>query len=616
MTRRTRRVRVLVVLAAGGIALALGAAAYATDVLRRVELITVDARFDVRGKRPAPADVVVVGIDDRTFSDYADTAFPFPRRLHARVIERLVDAGARVIAYDIQFTEPSDSERDDIALVDAVASARNRIVLATTETDGRGGTRVLGGDDLLREIGARAGNAVTPADANGVIRRMPYEVDRLRAFPVVAAELATGRRVDAARFEPDGAWIDFHGPALTLRHYSFSAVERGRVPASAFRDKIVVVGAMAPSLQDVAATSASGDQLMSGPEIQAEAISTILRGVPLREAPGWVGWLAVLGLGSLPILAGLRLRPLRGVLAAAAAGVVFVAAAYVAFRGGLIVPVVAPLATLAASAVAVLAVLVLVEAVERQRVRDIFAHFVPEQVVDEVLEQTDEHLRLGGVRRECTALFSDLRGFTSYSEERPPDEVIKVLNDYLTEMTDAILDCGGTLVSYMGDGIVAVFGAPLVQEDHRDRALAAARAMLARLDDFNARLQAAGHTHEFRMGIGINTGFAMCGNVGSERRLEYTVIGDSINVASRLESMTKGSGYPVLVAESTRGGLQSPPDDLEFVDELAVRGRRTKVRVWGLRVPFTPPEEGPPEVLLDVPPRSRAADPASPSASA
>jgi adenylate cyclase len=569
-----RRGRVLWVLLAGGLALAIGATLHATDALRRLELLTVDLRFDARGAQPPPDDIVIVGIDDRTFSDYPFVPYPLPRRYHARAIRRLAKAGARAIAYDIQFTERSNSGDADAALVDAVAAAPGRIVLATTETDATGGTRVLGGDDLLREIGARAGNAIVPSDANGVIRRMAYEIDRLQAFGVVAAELATGRRQQPF----DSALIDFHGPPGTLTQYSFSQVEKGRVPAAAFRGKIVVVGAIAPSLQDVSATSTSGDELMSGPEIQAEAISTILRGFPLREAAGWVGWLLTLALGAFPILAGLLLRPVRGLLAAVAVGALFAAAAYLAFRGGVIVPVVAPLVTLAAGAVAVLAVLGVQEAIERQRVRDVFAHFVPERVVDQVLEQTGDDLRLGGVRRECTVLFSDLRGFTSFSEGKPPDEVIRILNDYLTEMSDAILDHGGTLISYMGDGIMAVFGAPLEQADHRDRALATAREMLERLERFNRA-----HGHDFRMGIGINTGHAMCGNVGSARRLEYTAIGDTTNTASRLESMTKDGEYAVFVAESTRRGLGSPPPDLEFVDDLAVRGRRGTVRIWGLR---------------------------------
>src|SRR5262245_56806180 len=144
-------------------------------------------------------------------------------------------------------------------------------------------------------------------------------------------------------------------------------------------------------------------------------------------------------------------------------------------------------------------------------------------------------------------------------------------------MSDAILDRGGTLISYMGDGIMAVFGAPLDQPDHRDRALETARDMLVRLDRFNHDTGG-----DFHMGIGINTGFAMCGNVGSERRLEYTAIGDTTNTASRLEGMTKGTPHMLFMADSTRGYLKEAPEDLVYVGEFEVRGRQAKITLWSL----------------------------------
>jgi len=161
--------------------------------------------------------------------------------------------------------------------------------------------------------------------------------------------------------------------------------------------------------------------------------------------------------------------------------------------------------------------------------------------------------------------------------------VIEVVNFYIREMTEAILETGGTLVSYMGDGIMALFGAPLEQPDHADRALAAAREMLGpRLTRFNAWLAQDGHDHAFRMGIGLNSGPVMAGNVGSDLRLEYTAIGDTTNTASRLESMTKQSGYELLLAESTYSRLTDSRDELTFVAELDVRGRERTVRVWSL----------------------------------
>jgi adenylate cyclase len=159
-------------------------------------------------------------------------------------------------------------------------------------------------------------------------------------------------------------------------------------------------------------------------------------------------------------------------------------------------------------------------------------------------------------------------------------------------MREAILDHGGTLVAYMGDGIMAVFGAPLAQDDHADRAVAAARDMLARLEGFNAWLREAGLHEGFKMGIGLNTGPVMSGHVGSERRLEYTALGDTTNTAARLEGMTKGTPYQLYVADSTRERLRRPADDLVPVGEFEVRGRKATIKLWSLGEPDeAPPDE-------------------------
>jgi adenylate cyclase len=209
-----------------------------------------------------------------------------------------------------------------------------------------------------------------------------------------------------------------------------------------------------------------------------------------------------------------------------------------------------------------------------------------------VLKQTGDDLRLGGERRDATVLFSDLRGFTAFAETLTPDRVIDVLNRYLEAMSDAILDNGGTLVSYMGDGIMAVFGAPLDQPDHAARAVAAAREMAGeRLAGFNAWLAGEGHGGAFEMGIGLNSGPIMSGNVGSRRRLEYTAIGDTTNTAARLETMTKGTPHQVLLSESTRAGLAEDPADLVSVGELEVRGRSSRLVVWALGGVDKPPSD-------------------------
>ena len=220
---------------------------------------------------------------------------------------------------------------------------------------------------------------------------------------------------------------------------------------------------------------------------------------------------------------------------------------------------------------------------ERERVRDVFSRFIPEQVVDEVLKRTDDDLRLAGVRRNATVMFADLRGFTTFAQALAADTVIEVLNDYLSEMSDAVLDNGGTLVAYMGDGIMAVFGAPIETDDHAERALEAAREMLGeRLSRFNTWLRENGLGEGFRMGIGLNSGPVMSGTVGSARRLEYAAIGDTTNTASRLEAVTKATPHSILIADSTREFLRRMPDDLVFVDEFEVRGKHGKIRAWTL----------------------------------
>jgi adenylate cyclase len=393
-----------------------------------------------------------------------------------------------------------------------------------------------------------------------------------------------GRHAPVARapFGARGAWIDFHGPGGTVREVPYWRVLKGRFAPGTFKDRYVVVGAVAPSLQDVAPTSTSGSEIESGPEAQAEAVSTILRGFPLRSAPEWWTTALVILLALTPGLLSLRLSAGRTFIVTLLVAAAFAGLAQLLFQDGRIVGVTGPLTALALASFGTLTTTAILEAFERQRVRDAFGRFVPTAVVDEVVDRTSGGLRLGGVSRECTVLFSDLRGFTSFSESRPPDQVIEVLNAYLSQMSDAILDHGGTLISYMGDGIYAVFGAPLDQPDHRDRALATGREMLERLGRFNAWMTEQGLGDGFRMGIGINSGVVMCGNVGSSRRLEYTAIGDTVNTASRIEGLTKGTPHQLLMADSTYAGLRDKPDDVVFVDDMAIRGRQSRVKMWGL----------------------------------
>ena len=291
----------------------------------------------------------------------------------------------------------------------------------------------------------------------------------------------------------------------------------------------------------------------------------------------------VLLLALIAPLASLRFSPFRALLVAVAAGVVFAVGVQLLFNLGWVVAFVFPLVALAISTVGCVALSSVLEAFERERIRDMFGRFVPEAVVDEVLAQTKDGVHLGGKMRVCTMMFTDLRGFTTFSETRSAEEVIHILNYYFGEMSQAVLDHGGTLVSYLGDGMMACFGAPLEQEDHADRAVAASREMiLDRLPRVNEWIREQGFGEGFRMGIGLNSGSLMVGNIGSERRMEYTTIGDTVNTASRIEGLTKGTPFPLFIADSTRALLREEPEDLLDIGELEIRGRSEKVRLYSL----------------------------------
>ncbi len=582
--RSGTRMRLALFLGVGLAATGLGLITYGTSLFRTLDLDTVDLRFSIRGEQEAPRNLVVVRIDDVSF-DELNERWPFRRTLHARLIKKLKSEGAKVIAYDVQFSEPSINPdgsiafRQDNAFMDSARAAGN-LVFSTTEVNENSEPNFLGGQEGVDYARVRVGNGNYDGDPGGVIRRAQHKLDGLETFAVATAERVSGRELPP--FSGEKKLIDFKGPAGSVEAVSFSRVLSDRFPDGLFRDKIVVVGAWAPSLQDVHPTSFGRDE-MPGPEIQANAIATILDGLPLEFVPSWVNVALIVFLGLLAPLASLKLNLFRTLLLALSAAALYIGTTILAFNNGYVLSFVYPFGALVLSSVGALGAHYLLAAFERERVRDVFSRFVPESVVEQVLARTDKDLRLGGVTLVGSIMFTDLRGFTTFSESLPADRVIQAVNYYLSEMTDAIHAHEGTLVSYEGDGIMAVFGAPIEQEDHADRAVSTAREMLdVRLPRFNAWLREQDLGEGFKMGIGVNTGPFMSGNVGSERRLEYTVIGDATNTASRLQGMTKGQEYLFYMADSTREALIEEVDDVVFVDEFEVRGRQEKVKIWSI----------------------------------
>lgn len=218
---------------------------------------------------------------------------------------------------------------------------------------------------------------------------------------------------------------------------------------------------------------------------------------------------------------------------------------------------------------------------EQERIRSAFMRFLPEPIAAEMLARSDGAPIIRAVRLWATVMFVDLRGFTTFAESRPVEQVIDVLHRYQQTMSDAVLDHGGTLVDYLGDGLYAVFGAPIESVDHADRAVAAAREMAGvRLSEFNAWMRAEPDADGFRMGIGINSGRVMSGTTGTDRRLDYAVIGDTVNTAARIEQLSKDTGRSILLADQTRTNMTGPTDGLAFVDEFEIRGKQSRIKLW------------------------------------
>lgn len=375
-----------------------------------------------------------------------------------------------------------------------------------------------------------------------------------------------------------GAWIDYRGPARSYPTYSAADVVAGAVPPGALDGKLVLIGVTRLGY-DIARTPFGN---MPGVEVQATAVDDLLSGRALSRTSRSFDVLVTAGLGVLVALffASRRVPPAAQVAGALVVAAGWLVGSQLAFSRALTwAPTVAPLLAVLASAVAGLALSYTAEARQRRELKKAFGHYVGEEVLDELLASPGA-LSLGGERRRLSVLFSDIRDFTTFSESLPPDRLVSVLNTYLSPMTRAVLDRGGMLDKYIGDAVMAVFGAPLKRDTHVEQALACALDMHVALDSLNqGPLKALGL--EFAIGVGINTGDMVVGNMGAETRFDYTVAGDAVNLASRLEGLTKRYGVFCLVGQGTRADA---PATFRFraLDLVQVKGKHEAIEVFEL----------------------------------
>ncbi len=437
-------------------------------------------------------------------------------------------------------------------------------------------------------------------DDDGMVRRVPlvFRVGK-EVFPNLSLQLlrvglrwpeviletgpegVEGLRIGARRLALDPAGkllLNHYGPARTFPHISAKDVLAGTADPKALRDAFVLVGATAIGIYDYRPTPF--DSAFPGVEGHAAALANMLTGNELVRPRGlvaveWVGaflWPLVLG------LAALRLGPVGQALVLVGAPLAFGALGFELFaQHRLWLKIVYWMLGVVLAVLPVLVVRYLIEAYRRSFIHDAFSHYLAPAVVEE-LAKHPELLRLGGEKREMTAMFSDIQGFSSFSERMSPEELVHFLNMYLGAMSDVILEHEGTIDKYEGDAIVAFFGAPIHQPDHALRAVRTAlaqQALLARLREEWAREGwPAVHAR-----IGINSGEMVVGNMGTERRMNYTIMGDNVNLASRLEGACKVYRVPILISTSTyqlvRNAIQA-----RFIDRVRVVGRATPVELY------------------------------------
>ncbi|MFO7570743.1 MAG: adenylate/guanylate cyclase domain-containing protein [Smithellaceae bacterium] len=374
--------------------------------------------------------------------------------------------------------------------------------------------------------------------------------------------------------------INYLGPARTFPHHSVTDILSGKLPPETFRDKIVLIGATAAGIYDLRVTPFSA--AFPGVEIHATVIDNILHKRYLLHSSlmRFFDLCAIIFFGLAMGLAVSRLRPLPGLFTALALVAAFVGINFFVFlKLNVWLNLVYPFTTMILIYLGVTVIHYFTEEREKKKIRDAFQYYLTASVINEMLKDPSK-LRLGGEKRALTVLFSDIRGFTAIAETLTPEELVALLNEYLTVMTKKVFAHDGLLDKYMGDAIMAVYGAPIDQPDHAHRACLTALEMIRALGPLREKWQEEGRA-AFDIGIGISTGEMVVGNMGSQMRFDYTVMGDRVNLGSRLEGLNKEYGTRIIISEFTYLEVKETMCCREL-DRVRVQGKSRSVTIYEL----------------------------------
>jgi adenylate cyclase len=567
-----------------------GAAANRSELLSSFELKTLDWRFR-RFPSTAPRDpgLTLVYVDQASLDNFErdDVHWPWPRSVYEALLGFAKAGGARAVVFDVLFTSPSPYGRaEDEAFAKALKGSNAVLAMETKAGAGRLPT------PLLRAAVARIGDAAARPDRDGVFRRVPLS-STLDGKPVptlpAATVLAAGGEEALARAPlEDGLFLlryrapDYY-PTLPAGRViqSWAALQEGAKPdldPAVLQGRVVLVGLSAPGLRDLRPTPVRADA--PGTEVVATAVDNILTGDFLRPAPRWASSL----LSLLALLAGaaaaLRLgQAWSAGLAAAAASALLAVFAVAAFTRGLWLDMVLPQLALWSAFAAGSAWGYAVEGRKKRDIQKAFSLYLAPELVKEIAADPDA-LALGGKRCELSCYFSDIENFTNFSEQLTPERLTQLMNRYLGEMTDTVLASGGTLDKYIGDAVMAFWGAPLPHPGHALTACKAALRNQERLAVLREVLIKEGFP-VVKARIGLNSGTASVGNLGSPMRFSYTALGDDVNLASRLEGANKLYGTYILISHATRTQAGAAVEVREL-DLIKVKGKDRASAVYEL----------------------------------
>lgn len=606
-------------------------------ILEDIDFLTIDYRFQQRSQRRdlrTTGDVVIVKISDEDIVALPGT-YPFPRSYYGHVVENLNRAGAKVIALDITFSTPT---AEDSSFRSVLEKNKNVIlgIKAASETYSPNydiHSREPKYDNVFYDVNKRLGVVNVLKDRDGVVRRyLPaitvddfltptFAIATLNSYwdfspdtrPAIESDAFVYHDMRIPKYDPITFMLNYYGPVGSFKYVPFSHViddERFSTQdeldtgeefntfdenmMSIFKDKIVFIGSTMAEERDFhnvpLPNPVDGGYLMHGVEIHATAVQNIVDGAFLSRAKEsheilFVFITAIVSFFLIGWFKKIRFRYVVFLELAAFLIVLFGIFGIFEFsvlrfsQAGILMSVVNPSLAIVLAYVGTIVHQYLSERQQKTLIKAVFSHYINPSVVNELVANP-EKATLGGDRRELTVFFTDIAGFTSISERLSPEEIVDFLNDYLEEMTKIIFDYEGTLDKYEGDAIMAFWGAPMRQADHALRACNAALEMQKRLDILRPKWKKEGKPL-VHVRCGINTGMMIVGNLGGRERFDYTVIGDSVNLASRLEGANKQYKSKIMISEFTHKHVTSLLRVREL-DLIQVVGKQEPVRVYEL----------------------------------